>query len=81
MDPISAFAKNAGALGPFRLMGFGDCLVGVDSTSHYPTAARVLPDVGYLRTLLAEVELSLETECILLNPDTFSASAPAQTFA
>ncbi len=36
-----------------------DRLVGVDSTSHYPPAAKELPNIGYRRTLTAEGVLSL----------------------
>lgn len=51
------------ALGAERL------LVGVDSTSSYPAAARALPDVGYQRTLSAEGLLSLAPTLILATED------------
>ena len=44
-------------------------IVGVDTTSIYPDAARSLPSVGYSRTLSAEGVLSLSPTQILLTED------------
>lgn len=40
-------------------------LVGVDTTSQWPTATRALPKVGYMRTLSAEGVLSLAPTLVL----------------
>ncbi len=50
-------------------LGAESSLVGVDSTSVYPTAARALPDVGYMRTLSAEGLLALAPTLILATED------------
>ncbi len=50
-------------------LGAEGSLVGVDSTSVYPTAARTLPDVGYMRTLSAEGLLALAPTLILATED------------
>lgn len=52
-------------------------LVGVDSTSRYPTTARQLPQVGYRRTLTAEGILSLRPTAIIASDE----AGPAQTLA
>ena len=44
-------------------------LVGVDSTSVWPAAARELPDVGYVRQLAAEGVLALRPSLILATHD------------
>lgn len=44
-------------------------LVGVDSTSVWPAAARQLPDVGYVRQLAAEGVLALRPQLILATHD------------
>jgi iron complex transport system substrate-binding protein len=44
-------------------------LVGVDSTSMWPAAARQLPDVGYVRQLAAEGVLALRPQLILATHD------------
>lgn len=44
-------------------------LVGVDSTSQWPEAARQLPDVGYVRQLAAEGVLSLHPQLVLATHD------------
>ncbi|KRR29238.1 heme/hemin ABC transporter substrate-binding protein [Bradyrhizobium retamae] len=46
-------------------LGFEDRLVGVDSTSLYPAAAREKPDVGYMRQLSAEGVLGLNPSLVL----------------
>jgi iron complex transport system substrate-binding protein len=51
-----------------------DRIVGVDTTSLYPPAARERPDVGYLRQLSAEGILSLSPDLVLT---TVSAGPPA----
>jgi iron complex transport system substrate-binding protein len=43
-----------------------DQLVGVDTSSHFPSAARKLPDVGYYRSLNVEGVLSVKPEQLLL---------------
>ncbi|WP_225766194.1 hemin ABC transporter substrate-binding protein [Inquilinus sp. Marseille-Q2685] len=50
-----------------------DRIVGVDTTSLYPPAARERPDVGYLRQLSAEGILSLSPDLVLT---TVSAGPP-----
>lgn len=50
-------------------LGLGNTLVGVDSTSTYPAAARRLPKVGYARTLGAEAVLSMAPTLILASED------------
>lgn len=52
----------------YALGGEGS-LVGVDSTSTYPAAARALPGVGYQRTLSAEGLLSLSPTLVLATED------------
>ncbi len=47
----------------------GDALVGVDSTSQWPAAARKLPDVGYVRQLSAEGVLALRPQLIIATHD------------
>ncbi|MFC5742537.1 heme/hemin ABC transporter substrate-binding protein [Dyella tabacisoli] len=44
-------------------------LVGVDSTSQWPVAARKLPDVGYVRQLSAEGVLALRPQLIVATHD------------
>jgi len=46
-----------------------DLIVGVDTTSIYPDAARSLPSIGYSRTLSAEGVLSLSPSQILCTED------------
>lgn len=46
-------------------LGAQDLLVGVDTTSLYPEAARSLPRVGYMRTLSAEGALSLRPTTVI----------------
>lgn len=50
-------------------------LIARDTTSSYPTEAKKLPDVGYMRTLSPEGVLSLGPEAILLD----QGSGPAST--
>lgn len=50
-------------------LGAGDRLVGVDTTSQYPEAARALPTVGYQRTLSAEGLLSLRPSLVLASEE------------
>jgi iron complex transport system substrate-binding protein len=52
----------------FALGAQGD-LVGVDTTSFYPDAAKKLPSVGYQRTLSAEGVLSLTPTMLLATED------------
>lgn len=53
-------------------------LVGVDSTSLWPAAARQLPDVGYVRQLAAEGVLALRPQLILATHDAGPPSVIAQ---
>ena len=46
-------------------LGAQDRLVGVDTTSLHPQAARALPQVGYLRALSAEGVLSLQPDVVI----------------
>ncbi|WP_051432047.1 heme/hemin ABC transporter substrate-binding protein [Rhodovibrio salinarum] len=50
-------------------LGAADRLVAVDSTSLYPSAARELPDVGYMRQLSAEPILALAPTLVLAAAD------------
>ena len=52
-------------------------LVGVDTTSLYPEAARSLPQVGYMRSLSAEGVLSLRPTLVIAT----TAAGPAETLA
>ena len=56
-------------------LGAEKLLVGVDTTSLYPEAARALPQVGYMRALSAEGVLSLKPTLILAT----TAAGPATT--
>jgi iron complex transport system substrate-binding protein len=46
-------------------LGEEDRLIGRDSTSSYPGAAKALPDVGYMRALAPEGVLSIKPDLIL----------------
>lgn len=46
-------------------LGGGDAVVGRDTTSRFPEAAKALPDVGYMRTLSAEGLMSLTPTRVL----------------
>ena len=46
-------------------LGAEKMLVGVDTTSLYPAAARSLPQVGYMRALSAEGVLSLKPTLVI----------------
>jgi iron complex transport system substrate-binding protein len=50
-------------------LGAADLLVGVDTTSQYPAAARALPQVGYMRQLSAEGVLSLNPTLLLITEE------------
>lgn len=50
-------------------LGAADLLVGVDTTSLYPPAARSLPQVGYMRQLSAEGVLSLAPTLLLITEE------------
>lgn len=56
-------------------LGAEKMLVGVDTTSLYPAAARNLPQVGYMRALSAEGVLSLKPSLVLAT----TAAGPATT--
>lgn len=47
-------------------LGAGDRIVAVDSTSSYPPEADALPDVGYIRQLVAEPIIALEPSLVLM---------------
>lgn len=47
-------------------LGAGDRIVAVDSTSYYPPEADALPDVGYIRQLVAEPIIALEPSLVLM---------------
>lgn len=51
------------------MLGEGDRLVAVDSTSLYPPKARELPNIGYMRTLSAEPILALAPDLVLADGD------------
>lgn len=46
-------------------LGLGDRIVGTDTTSTYPSAARDKPQVGYMRALSAEGVLSLAPDLVV----------------
>ncbi|QIE55630.1 ABC transporter substrate-binding protein [Pikeienuella piscinae] len=50
-------------------LGHEERLVGVDTTSSWPEAARALPQFGYLRRLSAEGVLSTQPDLLLASPD------------
>lgn len=54
-------------------LGAGDQVVGRDTSSTYPEAARPLPDVGYFRTISAEGVLALRPTLVLAAQGTGSA--------
>ena len=56
-------------------LGAEGLLVGVDTTSQYPTAAQALPQVGYMRALSAEGVLSLKPTLVIAT----TAAGPATT--
>jgi iron complex transport system substrate-binding protein len=56
-------------------LGAEKMLVGVDTTSLYPAAARSLPQVGYMRALSAEGVLSLKPTLVIAT----TAAGPATT--
>jgi iron complex transport system substrate-binding protein len=59
----------------FYALGAENLLVGVDTTSLYPPAARALPQVGYMRALSAEGVLALKPTLIMAT----TAAGPATT--
>ena len=56
-------------------LGAEGLLVGVDTTSQYPSAAQALPQVGYMRALSAEGVLSLKPTLVIAT----TAAGPATT--
>jgi iron complex transport system substrate-binding protein len=77
-SPLGALSARATAAPPARIVSIGGALtetlfaigaagqlVGVDTTSLYPAAARALPSVGYARALSAEGLLSLKPSLVL----------------
>lgn len=56
-------------------LGAEGLLVGVDTTSLFPAAARALPQVGYMRALAAEGVLSLKPTLVIAT----TAAGPATT--
>jgi iron complex transport system substrate-binding protein len=59
-------------------LGAGDWLVGVDSSSLYPAAARKLPQVGYYRGFAVEGVVSLRPDLVLASDQAGPPSALAQ---
>lgn len=47
-------------------LGAGEQVIAVDSTSYYPPEATQLPDVGYIRQLVAEPIIALDPSLVLL---------------
>ncbi|MDA7965257.1 ABC transporter substrate-binding protein [Ruegeria sp.] len=58
-------------------LGQEDRLVGRDRTSNYPTEARELPDIGYMRALAPEGVLSVSPDMIL----SVEGSGPPETIS
>ncbi|MEG0822737.1 MAG: ABC transporter substrate-binding protein [Burkholderiaceae bacterium] len=59
-------------------LGASDTLVGIDTTSTWPAAARALPKVGYPRMLSAEGLLSLSPSLVLTTADAGPATVLSQ---
>ncbi|WP_368744944.1 hemin ABC transporter substrate-binding protein [Desertibaculum subflavum] len=59
-------------------LGAESRLVGVDTTSLYPAAARALPQIGYQRTLATEGILSLAPTLVLVTEDAGPPTVLAQ---
>lgn len=87
----AAQAAPAAAAGPQRIVSVGGALteivyaldaqhalVGVDTTSLHPLAARALPSVGYARALSAEGVLSLAPTLLLHTPEAGPPAVMAQ---
>lgn len=68
---IAAEQRIASLHGPLSeitvLLGRGQALVGVDSTSTWPARLKQLPSVGYVRNLSAEGVLSLQADMVLID--------------
>jgi iron complex transport system substrate-binding protein len=92
--PARAQAQGAAGAGPRRIVSAGGALteivyalgaaaelVGVDTTSLFPAAARELPSVGYARTLSAEGVLSLRPTLVLHGADAGPPAVLAQLAA
>jgi iron complex transport system substrate-binding protein len=88
---LPMFAMAATTPAPARIVALGgditeivyaldaqQALVGVDSTSEWPAAAKQLPDVGYVRQLSAEGVLSLRPGLVLATADAGPPQALAQ---
>lgn len=58
-------------------LGAGDRVIAVDLTSTFPTAARSLPQIGYMRALAPEGLISLNPDLILMSEE----AGPAQAIA
>ncbi|MDY0744196.1 ABC transporter substrate-binding protein [Paucibacter sp. R3-3] len=82
LSSLPLLHRAQAAASPVRLVSIGGALtelvyaldaqsllVGVDTTSLYPAAARSLPNVGYARTLSAEGLLSLRPTLIIATED------------
>lgn len=50
-------------------LGMGDKIVGTDTTSDYPKAAKNTPKIGYMRALSTEGVLSLKPDLIILTEE------------
>lgn len=59
-------------------LGAASSLVGVDTTSLYPSAARMLPSVGYARQLSAEGVLSLAPSLVIASDEAGPAAVLRQ---
>ncbi|ABS61805.1 periplasmic binding protein [Parvibaculum lavamentivorans DS-1] len=62
-------------------LGAGESLVGVDTTSLYPSAATELPNIGYVRQLSAEGLLSLKPDLLLTGSEAGPPAALQQAEA
>ncbi len=62
-------------------LGAGGSLVGVDTTSLYPSVATELPNIGYVRQLSAEGLLSLKPDLLLTGSEAGPATALQQAEA
>ena len=65
-QPYERIASAGGDLTEIVVaLGAGDELVGIDSTSTYPTEITELPNIGYVRALSAEGVLTLAPDLVL----------------
>lgn len=77
-DPARVVAVGGAVTEIVYALGAQGRLVGADSTSTHPEAAKALPRVGYMRQLSAEGVLSLRPDLVLVTTDAGPPEALAQ---